>query len=175
VEVGRVLGAYGVKGAIKVKPLSSDPQALFSSRRWFVEPPAVRRDLPQPAAWPRLLRITQARRHGETIIATCQELADRDQALALAGARVMISRASFPTASDDEFYWVDLIGMTVRNRKQEELGRVVGLVETGPHSVLRIQGDDETAPETLVPFVAAYVDRVDMAGRTIDVDWDVGD
>ena len=38
IEVGRVLGAWGVKGGIKVKPFSSDPQALFSSKRWFLEP-----------------------------------------------------------------------------------------------------------------------------------------
>jgi len=39
VEVGRVLGAWGIKGGIKVKPFAADPQALFSSKRWFIRPP----------------------------------------------------------------------------------------------------------------------------------------
>jgi 16S rRNA processing protein RimM len=171
VEVGRVLGAWGVKGGIKVKPLSSDPQALFSSRRWFIEPSAMRVAPAGAAPLPRLLRITQAREQGDNIVATCQELSDRDAAQALAGARVMISRASFPTPGDDEFYWVDLIGLAVVTRDGERLGQVAGLVETGPHCVLRVAPPAEDADEVLIPFVDAYVDRVDIAGRTIHVDW----
>lgn len=171
VEVGRVLGAWGVKGGLKVKPLSADPQALFSSRRWFIEPPVV----PRPAATaalPRLLRVTGAREHGETVVATCQELADRDAAQALAGARVLVSRASFPTPDANEYYWVDLIGLDVVARDGLRLGRVAGLVETGPHCVLRVASDQaDDADEVLIPFVDAYVDRVDLAGRAIHVDW----
>jgi 16S rRNA processing protein RimM len=55
------------------------------------------------------------------------------------------------------------------------LGRVVGLIETGPHCVLRIQPDKVDAPESLVPFVEVYVDKVDMAARCIHVDWDAED
>ena len=178
VVVGRVLGAWGVKGGLKVKPLSSDPQALFSSRRWFLEPPAER--LAVTLSVPRLLRllrITQAREQGQTIVATCQELADRDAAQALAGSQVLVSRHSFPTPSEDEFYWIDLIGLSVHDRSQRKLGTVVGLIETGPHSVLRIApdlagGDEKPAEELLIPFVSAYVDRVDLAAREIAVDWD---
>lgn len=172
IEVGRVLGAWGVKGGIKVKPLSADPQALFSSRRWYVQPSAARPPLAAAAATvPRLLRITQAREHGETIVALCQEVADRDAAQALAGARVFVSRASFPTPGDDEFYWVDLIGARVRERSGREIGRVTGLIETGPHCVLRVAGDAEPAGETLIPFVDTYVERVDLGAREIVVDW----
>ena len=42
VEVGRVSGAWGIKGWIKVQPFAADPQALFSSRRWFLLPPEPR-------------------------------------------------------------------------------------------------------------------------------------
>jgi 16S rRNA processing protein RimM len=70
----------------------------------------------------------------------------------------------------------DLIGLEVLNREGVLLGRVVGLLDTGPHSVLRIQpetapGSNESADERLIPFVAAYVDAVDLPGRRITVDW----
>ena len=39
IEVGRILGAWGIKGGIRVKPFAADPQALFSSKRWFIRPP----------------------------------------------------------------------------------------------------------------------------------------
>ncbi len=197
VEVGRVLGAWGVKGGLRVKPFSADPQALFSTKRWFLQPPSPTQGArlgPKPAAksaaqaskappeppWPRLLRIAQAREQGEHIVATVHDLDDRDAAEALSGARIFISRASFPTPAEDEFYWVDLIGLTVRNREGKVLGTVAGLMDTGPTCVLRVQPPAGVAPEAaqethadecLIPFVSAYVDRVDLPGRCLHVDW----
>jgi 16S rRNA processing protein RimM len=181
VEVARVLGAWGIKGGLKLKAYAADPQALFSSKRWYLE--AGERAAARPpgaaavaaAALPRLLKVVQAREHGEFIVATAQDLDDRDAAEALAGARVFVSRASFPTPDDDEFYWVDLIGLAVRNREGLELGRVSTLLETGPHCVLCVQPPAADAAEVLIPFVDAYVDRVDREARLIHVDWEPGD
>lgn len=176
VEVGRIVDAWGVKGWIKVQPYSSDPQALFSSRRWFLKAPAA----PGPvtaAAYPRLLGITQSRTHGDVVVAAVQGVNDRQQAERLRGAHIFVARGSFPTAAADEYYWVDLIGAAVVNRQGENLGTVTGLLDTGPHSVLCVRGVESTpqAPdseaERLIPFVAAYVDQVDLAARQIRVDW----
>ncbi len=169
VEVGRVLGAWGVKGGIKVLPFASDAQALFSTKRWFLAPAEPVR--PGGLAHPVLLRIAQAREQGDGIVATVQDLDDRDVAESLKGARVFVPRTSFPTPDEGEFYWVDLIGMAVANREGQALGRVVGLIETGPHCVLRIQPEAADADEILIPFVDAYVDAVEQAERRIRVDW----
>ena len=177
-----VTGAWGVRGGLRIKPYAADPQALFSSKRWYWRWPEATpipdaalserlRGLPQP------LRIIDAREQGDGVVATLHELQDRNLAEALKGLRLFVPRSSFPTADEDEFYWVDLIGLQVRNREDQCLGVVVDLLQTGPHSVLRIQPvdaagmPDEKAPECLIPFVQAYVDRVDLAGRLIQVDW----
>jgi 16S rRNA processing protein RimM len=173
------MGAWGVKGGIRVKAFSSDPQALFATKRWFLQAPAGvggvgRRASVGAQVWPRLLRIVQAREQGDHVVATAQDLDDRDAAEALGGARIFISRSSFPTPDDGEFYWVDLIGLAVRNRDGRELGTVVGLLETGPTCVLRILPPAvgaEKPDECLIPFVSAYVDRVDLPGRCVHVDW----
>ena len=151
VEVGRILGAWGVKGLIKVQPFSSDPQALFSTKRWFLKAPqeAAAPLVGALAAHP-LLKVIQAKEQGEVVVATVQDLQGRDAAQALRGARVFVSRASFPTAGQGEYYWVDLIGLTVVNRQGVVLGDVVGLMETGAHDVLRVrpaasQGADASA------------------------------
>jgi 16S rRNA processing protein RimM len=177
VEVGRVLGAWGIKGGIKVKPFAADPQALFSSKRWFIQPPEqVRVPGLKPAApLPSLLRVVTAKEQGDGVVATAQELPDRTAAEALKGARVFVSRASFPTPDEGEFYWIDLIGLSIFNRAGLALGTVVGLIETGPHCVLRIQAAAAEVPEVLIPFVEVYIDKVDLAARRIDVDWDVED
>lgn len=174
VEVGRIVGAWGVKGEIRVKPFSSAAQALFAGGLWFLQashlarPPGARSLQPVPAE----LLVLHARGQGDSVVATVHGLTDRDLAQALSGARVFVSRATFPATSPDEFYWVDLIGLQVFNREHLALGQVTGLIETGPHCVLRIQPPQDDSPECLIPFVSAYVDAVDMPGRRIVVDWE---
>ncbi|HWI10149.1 MAG TPA: ribosome maturation factor RimM [Burkholderiaceae bacterium] len=179
IEVGRIVDAWGLKGWIKVQPFAADPQALFSSRRWFLLPSEKVGPL-RPAgvtSIPSLLRITQVKDHGDVVVALAQEVPDRSAAEALRGARVFIGRASFPSAGPDEFYWVDLIGLAVVNRAGERLGTVAGLIDTGPHSVLRVTPDSVPAgvsaqqAERLIPFVGAYVDEVSLEQRVVTVDW----
>lgn len=178
VEVGRIHGAWGVKGWIKVQPFASDPQALFASKRWFLKPPESAAAKPS-ASWPEVLRVSQAREQGDGIVAAIHDLNDRDAAEALRGGRIFVPRSSFPSAAHDEFYWVDLIGLAVFNREGALLGDVTGLIDTGAHSVLRVRPREAPAEasaesvERLIPFVGAYVDKVDLAARRIDVDWGV--
>jgi 16S rRNA processing protein RimM len=179
IEVGRIVDAWGLKGWVKVQPFAADPQALFSSRRWFLLP-SEKAGVPVPAARaaiPSLLKITQVKDHGEVVVALAQEVPDRNAAEALRGARVFIGRASFPTAGADEFYWVDLIGLRVVNREGAVLGNVAGLIDTGPHSVLRVTpevsppGVSAQDAERLIPFVGAYIDDVSLERRVITVEW----
>jgi 16S rRNA processing protein RimM len=175
VEVGRILGAWGIQGGLKVKPFASDPQALFSSKRWFIQPPEGPRPvgLKPSGPLPTLLRVISAREHGEGVVATVHDLTDRNGAEALRGARIFVPRSSFPTPDDGEFYWIDLIGMAVATRAGVALGTVIGLLETGPHCVLQVQEANADVPERLIPFVDAYVDKVDVPTRCITVDWDL--
>jgi 16S rRNA processing protein RimM len=179
VEVGRIIDAWGVKGWIKVQPFATDPQALFSSRRWFLRPPQDPGPRRTPAALPSPLRIVQAKSHGDVVVAQAHDIGDRGAAESLRGSRVFVARTSFPTAGDDEYYWVDLIGLAVVNRQGERLGTVAGLIDTGPHSVLRVvpdavpTGRPPEEAERLIPFVAAYVDEVSLDERRITVDWGV--
>ena len=178
IEVARVLGAWGIKGGIRIKPFSGDPQALFSSKRWFVR--AAERRLPGPRTneLPRLLRVIEAHEQGDNVVARVQEIDDRERAQALQGASIFVSRASFPTADEGEYYWVDLIGLDVFNRQGQALGQVFDLLETGAHCVLQVRAPDSAAanlPATLIPFVAPFIDVVDLAARRMVVDWDAQD
>lgn len=174
VEVGRITGAWGVKGWIKVQPFAADPQALFSSKRWFLKPPEEARPMrPGATTYPPLLKVAESREHGDGVVARLHEVEDRTGAEALRGARIFVGRSSFPTAGSDEFYWVDLIGLAVINRDEQPLGTVVGLLDTGAHSVLRVlpDGGKGEADERLIPFVAQYIDEVSLDARRIRVDW----
>ena len=179
-EVARIVDAWGLKGWIKVQPFSAEPDALLAARRWHLQPPleSVAARLPAAVAnWPGYIEVAEAKLHGDCVVARVGNLADRTAAEALRGGRVFIPRSSFPATAADEFYWVDLIGLDVVNRDGAHLGRVDGLLENGPQSVLRVvpaesAGDAGVLPaERLIPFVSAYVDDVDLGARRISVDW----
>lgn len=175
IEVGTIIGAWGVKGWFKVKAYADDPQALFSSKRWLLKPPEglMPRAAATAAPLPSLLKIMVAKDHGDVVVAQAHDVPDRSAAEALRGARVFVPRTSFPTAGPDEYYWVDLVGLAVVNRQGEALGEVVGLLDTGPHSVLRVapSGVTDEADQRLIPFVAAFIDAVSLQDRRITVDW----
>ena len=175
IEVGRVLGAWGIKGGIRVQPFSKDPEALLSAKRWFIRPPEGLGAKLGVLSFPPSLRVTHSKVHGDSVVATAQQLPDRNAAEAMQGARIFISRSNFPSAGDGEFYWIDLIGLSVRNREGLELGTVSELMSTGPQTVLVLtqpNPDDAAKPlERMIPFVSAYVDKVDMTARLILVDW----
>lgn len=174
IEVGRLLDAWGVKGWIKVQAYSADAQALFSSRRWFLKPaddnkPAV---ASKAKTLPSLLKILAVRDHGDGIVANIEGVTDRNGAEAFGGARIFLSRSSFPKPETDEYYWVDLIGLSVVNREGVVLGTVRELLATGPQTTLVLAAEEEgKAIERMVPFVSAFVDKVDLPGRLITVDW----
>lgn len=169
IEVGRISDAWGVKGWFKVIAHSASPEALFSSRRWYLQPAERGAATFTGTA---LLRIREAKEHSDVVVASAQDVDDRDAAERLKGARVFVARSSFPTPGEDEFYWVDLIGLDVVNREGVALGRVKDLMATGPQTVLVLEFDADGQPaERMIPFVAAWVDAVDLAAKRITVDW----
>ena len=166
VEVGRIADAWGIKGWFKVLPHSAQPEALYSSKRWFLQPPGA-------VTGPTFrLAIREAKEHSNCIVATSDDVPDRNAAEALRGARIFVPRSSFPTSADDEYYWVDLIGLAVVNREGVALGVVRELLASGPQTTLVLDAqEDGKAVERMVPFVSAFVDKVDLPGRLITVDW----
>jgi 16S rRNA processing protein RimM len=173
IQVGRIADAWGLKGWFKVLPHSADPEALFSSKRWYLQPTERGK---AAFAGTQLMRIREAKVHSDTIVAVAHEMEDRDIAQALKGSRIFIPRSSFPTPELDSYYWVDLMGLNVVNREGIALGVVKDLLSTGPQTVLVIEYIEiveglEKTQERMIPFVSHYVDDVNLAEKRITVDW----
>ena len=108
----------------------------------------------------------------QSAVASSPEVPDRNAAEALRGARIFIAREHFPQAEDGEYYWVDLLGLAVTNREGVSLGVVRDLLSTGPQTVLVLgYEEDGKQCERLIPFVDAYVDKVDLQAKVIVADW----
>ena len=178
VEVGRVLDAWGIKGWVKLLPHSGDPQTLLQAKSWFLQTPEAR-FRPGFTAFKGAVSVAidECRWHSDVVVAKIEGLDDRNGAEALKGARIFLPRSAFPPPADDEYYWVDLIGLDVINRQGQSLGQVRDLMSTGPNSVLVLAyeataEDGSVVPaERMIPFVSAYVDAVDLPARRITVDW----
>ncbi len=177
VELGRFLDAWGVKGWVHIQPHSADTRALFESQEWFLLPPEARFGRGFAAfTGPVRVRVAEIKVHADGIVARLDGMSDRNGAEALKGARIHVPRSAFPPAEEGEYYWVDLIGLEVVNREGVHLGVVRDLMPTGPTSVLvleyteTVDGVDKTA-ERMIPFVAAYIDDVDLKARRITADW----
>ena len=76
---------------------------------------------------------------------------------------------------ENEYYWVDLIGLDVFNQRDECLGTVSGLMDNGAHPVLQVDAGmpDGSRKELLIPFVGSYIGKVDCENGKITVDWEL--
>jgi len=166
VLVGHVTGAYGIKGWVRIRPYSSDADAMLHARTWWLDKPSLR-DVDK----------LQAKLHGEDVVAQLMGVADREAAESLKGCAVQVRRSEFPVLTGDEFYWVDLIGLAVENLEGKPLGSVRDLMDNGAHPILQVEvpaDDGEAKPkELLIPFVEQFVKTVDQAAKRIVVDWDI--
>ena len=179
VELGRFLDAWGVKGWVHIQPHSADTRALLESQDWYLLPPEARFGRGFSAfTGPVRVRVAEIKVHADGIVARLDGMSDRNGAESLKGARIHVPRSAFPPAEEGEYYWVDLIGLEVVNREGVHLGVVRDLLPTGPTSVLvmeyteTVDGAEKTA-ERMIPFVAAYIDDVDLKARRITADWGV--
>ena len=174
IELGAVSEAQGLQGQVKVRPHSSEPVALLSSKAvWLSLIP--RRDAGVSASVEQAsltqYKVKSAKMHSGNVVMALEGISDRDQALALKGARILVARDAFPKADSDSYYWVDLIGCSAVNLQNEALGEVIDVTENGAHGVIAIGDPLSKTIKQLIPFVKEVVQNVDLANKTITLDW----
>ncbi|HQR10813.1 MAG TPA: ribosome maturation factor RimM [Casimicrobiaceae bacterium] len=173
--MGRIVAPWGIKGWVKVHAFTEDRIALLDHAVWGIRP---RAGSSAPSGHWREHPVTSAREHGATLVAQLAGIGDRETAALLKGADVGVQRATLPARDEDELYYSDLVGLEVVNRQGVRLGLVSKVQDFGAHPVLSVVEEasepteaSKAAVERMIPFVAAYVDGVDVAAGRIDVDW----
>lgn len=190
VELGWIVSAYGIKGWVKIQPHSAQSEALLSARKWWLKASATPLGKAGALLRPFPAKVIAARHHSASVVAQLDISPDRDEAEKLKGHSVWVSRASFPAADEDEYYWVDLIGCQLYGQQDglpALIGQVVEVIDNSAHAVLRVaqgqlneQGELELLRDAkgrtidvLVPFVNAHVHTVDIANKRLDSNWPV--
>jgi 16S rRNA processing protein RimM len=164
VIMGRVVAPYGIFGWLKIQPDTETLDSLFDYPDWW---------LGRGSQWQRY-EVETAKIHGNTLLVKLVGISDRDAANAFKGKQVSVPREQLPEPDEDEYYWSDLIGLTVTNQQQETLGVIADVFETGANDVLVVKQGiaGQRSRERLIPFISQVVLEVDIAGKTMLVDWD---
>ncbi|TKR33667.1 ribosome maturation factor RimM [Luteimonas gilva] len=160
VLLGRIVGAFGVRGELKLESFTEPKAAIFRYQPWTLRDAQGRE---------RALQGARGRETPKGVVMTLPEVADRDVAEALRGTEVWVPRSALPPPKDGEYYWIDLEGLRVVNADGIEFGRVSHLFSTGANDVLVVQGERER----MIPFLMPdYVVSIDFDAGLVVVDWD---
>ncbi|WP_349999220.1 ribosome maturation factor RimM [Stenotrophomonas lacuserhaii] len=158
--LGRVAGAFGVRGELKLESWTEPRSAIFNYQPWIVVSPSGQEST---------ISGVRGRDTGKHLIARFPDVDDRDVVEAMRGTEVYVARSSLPPPKPDEYYWVDLEGLDVKTVDGVSLGQVSHLFSTGSNDVLVTRGDRER----MIPFVQPeFVKSVDFDADLVIVDWD---
>ena len=148
--MGRVSGPHGIKGELKVRPYSGEPESLlgYSSLLLAVSENTV------PKAW----KVEQSRAHKSWTLVKLEGCSDRSSAEQLQRANVYIHEDELPELEDGEFYLRDLEGKTVKTEDGQIVGVITGLLTGGVQDILQVENNGQ---EYLIPLVSEFVVSVD--------------
>ena len=160
VTLGRVSGVHGVQGWVRVHSDTSPRENILAYSPWYLERRGGRE------AW----RLKSGRSHAKAVLAKLDGCNDRNTAEELVGALISVPRSALPdTGAPGEYYWADLVGLTVKTMDGAVLGKIDHLFETGSNDVMVVRGERER----LVPYIWQQVVReVDLETGEMRVDWD---
>ncbi|HXH54794.1 MAG TPA: ribosome maturation factor RimM [Gammaproteobacteria bacterium] len=160
VVLGRIGAPYGLKGWVHVQSYAEPASNILSYKIWYLK---IKRQW-QP------VEVLDARSHSKSFVAalTGYETIEKVEQLKL--AEIAVLRSELPALDSGEYYWSDLIGLSVVTEESVVLGQVERLIETGSNDVLVVKGGTR---EHLIPYILDdYVLSVDLKARVIRVSWD---
>ena len=166
--LGKVGAVYGIKGWLKIHSFTDETEAILDYFPWSLK----------LGSNTQTVEITDWRKHNKVLIVKVAGIDDRDEAQAFVGSEILTNEAALPELSQDDFYWRDLIGMSVVTNKGYDLGVVTDMMETGANDVLVVKAnlkDGFSKKERLIPYLFEQVIiSVDANTKQICVDWEPG-
>ena len=155
--VAQIGAPHGIKGEVKLKSFTADPEAVASYGPLESEDGS------------RAFEIEALRRARDHLVARLKGVSDRNTAEQLANTRLYVARAALPEPAADEFYHADLIGLTAEGRDGTALATIVAIHDFGAGDLLELRPRDG-GNTVMLPFTAETVPVVDIAGGRVVID-----
>ena len=148
--VGRVGAAHGIRGELRIIPLTDFPERFTALREVMVGD--------------ELLHIESVKPQGKNFLMRFREYAVREDAQKLTGRLLTVARAEAVPLDDGEYYVFDIVGLTVYDEEDNELGTVENVLRTGSNDVYAVRSED--GREILIPALCTVVRTIDVpSGR----------
>jgi len=155
--VGKIIGAHGVRGEIKVFPLTDHVRRFDSLSECMLLSPAEK--------FLRTVKIKNVRSSTGAVLLTVEDISDRDEAQKMNGLFLAVKREDAATLPDGRFYITDMIGCTVKDEEHGVLGILSDVLQTGANDVLIVKRSGK--PDLLIPYLKVVVPEVDVYSKQI--------
>jgi 16S rRNA processing protein RimM len=158
VETGLIVGTHGLRGDLRVRVISGNPQPLLQAQEFYLR-------LPDGC----LQRVTPLRQalHKGMVLLRLRGFESLTEVAGLKGCSILLDKGMFPELENDEFYWHQIEGARVVDQKLGEIGRLVSMFTTAAHDTWVVEG---AAGEVMIPVVAEFVVSIDPELKRIEVD-----
>jgi 16S rRNA processing protein RimM len=173
--LGKLNAHHGIKGWLKVYSYTEPKQNILSYSQLvlFNERLQGNRQLDY---WKKA-EITDGRLQGKGVVVHIKGYDNREAAEELIGCAIGIHRENLEKLPENEYYWVDLMGLNVINQQGIVLGKIVNMLPTTANDVMVVkhqQKQEGIQQEYLIPYIMGqFVLNVDLESREMQVDWDV--
>ncbi len=163
VVLGRIVGAFGVLGWVKIESYTDPIDNILDYPVW---------QLSEGSNW-KPAKVITGRVTAKGVQAQLDSIADRTVAERSRGTLIAIARNELPEPKAGQYYWDDLVGLDAYSPEGGLLGRIEEIRSTPAHALLAIAGEHEgKRVEHLVPLVSERLLKVDLTTRRATVDWD---
>jgi 16S rRNA processing protein RimM len=153
IPVGKIIGTHGIKGILKIFSYSGTIHSLEFAETVFLK----KKDgsLSEHA-------VKSISAHAGGFILGLDDFTDINQVLSMTGSELCLKESQLPVPDEGEYYWRDLIGLTVYTDQGIELGTIVDIFETGSSDIYVVRGSSK---EYLIPAIADVVANIDIPGK----------
>ena len=153
IVIGRVGAAHGIHGDLRIIPLTDFPERFSALREVMVGD--------------ELLHVAHVKPQGKNFLMRFREYTVREEAQRLTGRLLTVARAEAVPLDEGEYYVFDIVGLTVYDEEDNELGSVENVHRTGSNDVYAVRSED--GRELLIPALRAVVQSIDVPGGRMTV------
>lgn len=157
-EIGKIIGTHGLRGDLKVRMNSADPEILLATEQVFLRLPSGEQ-----------LTATAVRRtvHKGQVLLRLQNFESINLVEHMVGGQVLLPEDQLPALEEDEFYWSQLEGLQVIDQSRGPIGTLRQMFNTAAHDTYVVKGN---YGEVLIPAVAQFILEIDLQNQVMQVD-----
>ncbi len=156
--VGKIVNTHGIKGEVKVIPITDDPKRFERLKEIYIERKEMQR-----------YKIEGIRYHKKFVLIKFEGIDTLNDAELFKNATLKINKEDSLPLGNDEYYIGDLYDLNVKTQDGRILGKLIDIIYTGSNDVYVIK-NEETGKELLIPAIKQVIKQVDLENKTMSVE-----